>query len=179
MPLLAAPKHHTDGPPSFPPARLGGGARFDHTSSVSRFTHILLPVLQSASESQNARTLDVYSGDQSDLMESPPESILATPIAARRRQPPLSSRLAELNEELRTESAAMMMNNFTVDGQDFTSVREGKRVATPLSEPATPRTPCSIVVLVVLIRIATTITTRLATESATATSYYYYYFYHY
>ena len=62
MPLLTTPKQHTECPPSFPPARLGGGARFDHTSSVSRFAHILLSVLLSASENQNARTLDVYSG---------------------------------------------------------------------------------------------------------------------
>lgn len=51
-------------------------------------------------------------GEQSDQMESPAESVVVTPLAARRRQPPLSSRLAELNEELRAESPSMI-NSFS------------------------------------------------------------------
>lgn len=42
-------------------------------------------------------------GDKYDLIDSssPTESVVVTPITPRRRrQPPLSSRLAELNEEL-------------------------------------------------------------------------------
>uniref|UniRef100_A0A182V910 Ion transport domain-containing protein n=1 Tax=Anopheles merus TaxID=30066 RepID=A0A182V910_ANOME len=91
--------------------------RAKREGSIVSFHHINLR--DAFAKSMDLIDVIVDTGDQSDLMESPPESILATPIAARRRQPPLSSRLAELNEELRTESAAMMMNNFTVDGQDF------------------------------------------------------------
>uniref|UniRef100_A0A453YNJ5 BTB domain-containing protein n=1 Tax=Anopheles funestus TaxID=62324 RepID=A0A453YNJ5_ANOFN len=91
--------------------------RAKREGSIVSFHHINLR--DAFAKSMDLIDVIVDTGDQSDLMESPVESVVVTPIAARRRQPPLSSRLAELNEELRTESASMMMNNFTVDGHDF------------------------------------------------------------
>uniref|UniRef100_A0A182Y2U2 Ion transport domain-containing protein n=1 Tax=Anopheles stephensi TaxID=30069 RepID=A0A182Y2U2_ANOST len=64
--------------------------RAKREGSIVSFHHINLR--DAFAKSMDLIDVIVDTGDQSDLMESPVESIVATPVAARRRQPPLSSR---------------------------------------------------------------------------------------
>ncbi|XP_055624810.1 potassium voltage-gated channel protein Shab isoform X3 [Toxorhynchites rutilus septentrionalis] len=95
--------------------------RAKREGSIVSFHHINLR--DAFAKSMDLIDVIVDTGEQSDLMESPVESILATPLAPRRRQPPLSSRLAELNEELRSESPRHNLS--TADGN---STEEGDSV---------------------------------------------------
>ncbi|XP_039430160.1 potassium voltage-gated channel protein Shab isoform X4 [Culex pipiens pallens] len=95
--------------------------RAKREGSIVSFHHINLR--DAFAKSMDLIDVIVDTGEQSDLMESPEESILATPLAPRRRQPPLSSRLAELNEELRAESPRHNLS--TGDGN---STEEGDSV---------------------------------------------------
>ncbi|XP_058466127.1 potassium voltage-gated channel protein Shab isoform X5 [Malaya genurostris] len=96
--------------------------RAKREGSIVSFHHINLR--DAFAKSMDLIDVIVDTGDQSDPMESPVESVLATPLAARRRQPPLSSRLAELNEELRAESPR---HNLSI--ADGNSTEEGDSVS--------------------------------------------------
>ncbi|XP_055531656.1 uncharacterized protein LOC129722324 isoform X3 [Wyeomyia smithii] len=96
--------------------------RAKREGSIVSFHHINLR--DAFAKSMDLIDVIVDTGEQSDLLESPDESVLATPLAARRRQPPLSSRLAELNEELRAESPR---HNLSI--ADGNSTEEGDSVS--------------------------------------------------
>ncbi|XP_058838396.1 potassium voltage-gated channel protein Shab isoform X4 [Topomyia yanbarensis] len=96
--------------------------RAKREGSIVSFHHINLR--DAFAKSMDLIDVIVDTGDQSDPMESPVESVMTTPLAARRRQPPLSSRLAELNEELRAESPR---HNLSI--ADGNSTEEGDSVS--------------------------------------------------
>ncbi|XP_055603476.1 uncharacterized protein LOC129751786 isoform X3 [Uranotaenia lowii] len=96
--------------------------RAKREGSIVSFHHINLR--DAFAKSMDLIDVIVDTGDQSD-MDSPQDSVLATPLAPRRRHvhPPLSTRLAELNEEQRSESPRHNLS--TADGN---STEEGDSV---------------------------------------------------